>query len=567
MKKPRTRFILLFTQLIMPGYLRISSFFSTLFITTLALILSWGLYLNPVIAENPGEATPEKAPIVIDGQQIFEIGGLGQTSAKERAQEINNRLREAVRSEGKIEVTVPENSQNPQILWNNQQLLTVTPSDTEDRNNPQTQAQIWGTQIQASLVNSQSQRSLGYLRNMSIVSIGILILAFALSWLLGFLRARFLAKIIDQLNKTSARFAGADLVRGLTVLLHLLLITARLGIWVVSILYIANLFPYTRQWSYRITSVLISSFTSSFVSLGSRSYTVIDFLILGGLLFTLVIVAGSATNILRTRVLSAAGINRGAQEAIAILAKYSLIVIGGLVLLQVWGLELSSLTILASALSIGVGFGLQDIAKNFGSGLVLVFERPIQVGDFIEVGKLNGTVERIGARSTEIRTLDHVSIIVPNSRFLESEVVNWSHRNPISRLHIPVGVSYSANPETVRQILLETVQSHPSVLASPPPSILFKRFGDSSLDFDLLVWTSEPHKQFVTISDLYFDIFKALAEHNIEIPFPQRDLHIRSGTLGLSPEIEAALVRLSESNFHQYNQHHRDQDSEVANGN
>ncbi|BAZ06045.1 mechanosensitive ion channel family protein [Calothrix sp. NIES-3974] len=543
-------------------YLRISSLFSTVFLITLALIFSWGLYINPVIAENQ-----EKAPIVIDGQQIFEIGESGNQSAKERAQEVNNRLRQAVRSDQTIEVTVPENQKTPQILLNNQQLLTVTPNDIEDENSPQTQAQIWGRQIQNSLINAQSQRSLGYLRNMTLVSVGIILLAFALSWLLGFLRGRFLEKIIEQLNKTSARFAGADLVRGLTVLLHLLLITARLGIWIVSILYIANLFPYTRQWSYRITSILISSFTSSFVSLGSRSYTVIDFLILGGLLFTLVIVAGSATNILRTRVLSAAGINRGAQEAIAILAKYSFIVIGGLVLLQVWGLELSSLTILASALSIGVGFGLQDIAKNFGSGLVLVFERPIQVGDFIEVGKLNGTVERIGARSTEIRTLDHVSIIVPNSRFLESEVVNWSHRNPISRLHIPVGVSYSANPETVRQILLAAVQSHPSVLASPPPSILFKRFGDSSLDFELLIWTSEPHKQFVTISDLYFDIFKALAEHNIEIPFPQRDLHIRSGTLGLSPEIEAALVRLSKSNFHQYNQHHRDQDSEVANGN
>lgn len=543
-------------------YLRISSLFSTVFLITLALIFSWGLYINPVIAENQ-----EKAPIVIDGQQIFEIGESGNQSAKERAQEVNNRLRQAVRSDQKIEVTVPENQKTPQILLNNQQLLTVTPNDIEDENSPQTQAQIWGRQIQNSLINAQSQRSLGYLRNMTLVSVGIIVLAFALSWLLGFLRGRFLEKIIEQLNKTSARFAGADLVRGLTVLLHLLLITARLGIWIGSILYIANLFPYTRQWSYRITSILISSFTSSFVSLGSRSYTVIDFLILGGLLFTLVIVAGSATNILRTRVLSAAGINRGAQEAIAILAKYGFIVIGGLVLLQVWGLELSSLTILASALSIGVGFGLQDIAKNFGSGLVLVFERPIQVGDFIEVGKLNGTVERIGARSTEIRTLDHVSIIVPNSRFLESEVVNWSHRNPISRLHIPVGVSYSANPETVRQILLAAVQSHPSVLASPPPSILFKRFGDSSLDFELLIWTSEPHKQFVTISDLYFDIFKALAEHNIEIPFPQRDLHIRSGTLGLSPEIEAALVRLSKSNFHQYNQHHRDQDSEVANGN
>ncbi len=110
-----------------------------------------------------------------------------------------------------------------------------------------------------------------------------------------------------------------------------------------------------------------------------------------------------------------------------------------MVLLQVWGFDLSSLTILASAISVAIGFGFQDIAKNFGSGLVLLFERPIQVGDFVEVNQYMGTVEYIGPRSTLIRTLDQISIIVPNSRFLENEVINWSHQNPISRLHVPVG--------------------------------------------------------------------------------------------------------------------------------
>ncbi len=207
---------------------------------------------------------------------------------------------------------------------------------------------------------------------------------------------------------------------------------------------------------------------------------------------------------------------------------------------------MSSLTILASALSIGLGIGLQNIAKNFGSGLILVFERPIQVGDFIEVGDLNGTVERIGARSTEIRTLDRVSIIVPNSRFLDSEVINWSHGNPISRLHLPLGVAYGSDPQQVRTVLIESASGHPKVLASPAPSLLFKGFGDSSLDFELLVWTAEPDKQFLLKSDLYFLIYEVLNQNQIEIPFPQRDLHLRSGKVEISSQLESALIGLAD---------------------
>jgi small-conductance mechanosensitive channel len=321
---------------------------------------------------------------------------------------------------------------------------------------------------------------------------------------------------------------------------------ARIFIWVVAALYIANLFPTSRSLSYQIKNILLSSFTAPLLTLGKTSYSVTDLLILGGLLFGLVLLARVSTNLLRDRVLSLAGLNRGAQEAITVLAQYSLIFIGTLVLLQIWGLDLSSLTILASALGIGLGIGLQDIAKNFGSGLILVFERPIQVGDFIEVDDLNGTVERIGARSTEIRTLDRVSIIVPNSRFLDSEVINWSHGNPISRIHLPVGVAYGSDPNRVRSALLEAASSHPKVLPSPPSQVLFKGLGDSALDFELLVWTAEPDKQFLLKSDLYFRLYEVLCQQQIEIPFPQRDLHLRSGTLELPPELKSALIGLAE---------------------
>ena len=257
----------------------------------------------------------------------------------------------------------------------------------------------------------------------------------------------------------------------------------------------------------------------------------IDLFILAVLEIALLIVANTLANFLLSRVLVLTQINRGIREAIAIVIKYIFIFIGTIILLQVWGFDLSSLTILASAIGVAIGFGFQDIAKNFGSGLVLLFERPIQVGDFVEVNQYMGTVEYIGPRSTLIRTLDQISIIVPNSRFLESEVINWSHHNPISRIHIPVGVSYNSKVELVKTALLEAGQKSPDVLTFPPPQVLFLGFGDSAINFELLVWIKQPHKQPIIKSELYFAISESLEKHQIEIPYPQQDLHWRSGKL------------------------------------
>ena len=380
---------------------------------------------------------------------------------------------------------------------------------------------------------------------MIILPIVIIVGAIAISWGLGMLR-RYLSRTLKQ------KLAGTEresITKGLDLFFTVILSIARISVWVAAILYIADLFPDSRAISQQIRDVLASSFNAPVLTLGKSSYSIINLSILGALLFGLILLVRAIIDIFKDRVLSIAGLNRGAQEAIAVIVQYTLIFIGTLVLLQIWGLDLSSLTILASALSIGLGIGLQNIAKNFGSGLILVFERPIQVGDFIEVGDLNGTVERIGARSTEIRTLDRVSIIVPNSRFLDSEVINWSHGNPISRLHLPLGVAYGSDPQHVRTVLIEAARSHPKVLPSPDPSLLFKGFGDSSLDFELLVWTAEPDKQFLLKSDLYFLIYEVLNQNQIEIPFPQRDLHLRSGKLEISSQLESALIGLAKQGF------------------
>jgi small-conductance mechanosensitive channel len=289
---------------------------------------------------------------------------------------------------------------------------------------------------------------------------------------------------------------------------------------------------------------VIDSFTAEVIPLGNTRYSLEDIIVLVVMILGVVIASKIIADLFKARILSLARINRGAREAIAIILRYVLLLIGLFVLLPVWGVDLSSFAILASALGVGIGFGFQDIAKNFGSGIVLVFERPIQVGDFVEVGEFLGTIERIGARSTLIRTLDQVSIIMPNSRFLEDEVINWSHDNPVSRLHLPVGVAYASDVDKVRDVLIEAAQNHPFILSHPKPHVLFQGFGDSSLDFELLVWTRDPSKQLYIKSDLNFRIERLFRENQVEIPFPQRDLHVRSGALPLAvPEDLARWLR------------------------
>jgi small-conductance mechanosensitive channel len=513
----------------------------TLWIIGISLWLTVELLLMPGFAQ-----TPSKATVVLDGQPIFKLNGSGEYTAQERADLVNLQLKDAIQSTQPIDLKVEQRNNQPTILLNDRYLLTVTNLDAGTNSTPTAQAELWVQALQVSLQTAQAERQPAYLRHAVMITVVVMIVTIGLSWLLSRLRHRMTQTVRNRLPLTEDGHPSTAISTSLELFSKLVFAGSKIILWGAAILYIANLFPFTRRWSYQISSILITSFTAPVLTLDQAAYSLIDLLILGSLLFGVVIAARIFTDFLKSRVLTAAGINRGAQEAIAILTRYSLITVGALVLLQLWGLNISSLTILASALGIGIGFGLQDIAKNFVSGLVLVFERPIQVGDFVELETLKGTVERIGARSTEIKTLDQISIIVPNSRFLQQEVINWSHRNPISRLHLPVGVSYNVDPEVVRSVLLEAAQGHHSVLKNPPPQVFFKGFGDSALNFELLIWITEPHKQFAISSDLYFHIFAALRQQQIEIPFPQQDLHLRSGTLQLSPQLEAALIQLSQ---------------------
>ncbi|WP_250121760.1 mechanosensitive ion channel domain-containing protein [Chroococcidiopsis sp. CCMEE 29] len=499
-----------------------------------------------ILALMPVQAQPQStAFITLDGRQLFEVSQSGQFSAENRAADANLILREAVRSTEPATVEVVEINQLPVIRVNGRHLLTVTQQDIPTGRNPEEQAQIWAQRLVEAVEQGQAERRASYFWQALLLTVLAVLGAIALHRTLGWVWRYWLRRQIPK--QANDPDTGAQ-PQGIELFLQLTLAVVRVGLWLVTAIYITDLFPLTREWSRRLANLLLMSLTSPAISLGEASYSVVDLMLLVGLFFGLLAVAGTVTNLLRSRILRITNVNRGVQESIAVIINYSLIFIGTVVLLQIWGLDISSLAILASVLGVGIGIGLQGIAKEFFSGLVITFERPIQIGDFVEVGEFKGTVERLNARSTRIRTLDDISVIVPNSRFLDTEVVNWSHRNSVSRLVLSVPVAYGSTVSTVRSALVEAVKEHPDVLNEPAPKVWFKGFGDNSLDFQLLVWISEPRKQFQIKSDLYFRIEAILRHRDVQIPFPQRSLHLRSGSLPLelSPKLEDSLSQLSE---------------------
>jgi small-conductance mechanosensitive channel len=248
------------------------------------------------------------------------------------------------------------------------------------------------------------------------------------------------------------------------------------------------------------------------------------------LMTLLVFLSGKLKTIFVKQILSKYSDDIGVSQSIGTIIQYFFIIMGAFVVIQSSGINLGSLNVLAGALGVGIGFGLQNIANNFISGLIILFERPIKVGDRIEVGNVTGDVVKISSRASTVSTNDNISIIIPNSELINKQVINWSHNDRRIRYHVPVGVSYKEDPEFIRKIILEVADENKDVLKRPAPEVLFIGYGDSSIDFDLLVWTSSYiDKPIILRSQLYYEIFKMFKEHKIEIPFPQRDLHLKSG--------------------------------------
>ncbi len=260
--------------------------------------------------------------------------------------------------------------------------------------------------------------------------------------------------------------------------------------------------------------------------IGNSSITIWTFLYFIVLTWLLFFVTAKLRNWMVFKVLSQSKIELGVRLAVGTIIRYGVLVLGLIVVIQTVGINLNAIFILAGALGVGIGFGLQNVTNNLVSGIISLFERPIKVVDIIQVGDVFGDVVSISLRSSMVVTNDNIAVIVPNSEFISSRVINWSFSDRNVRFNIPVGVSYKEDPENIKRILMEVAEKEEGVLDSPKPDVIFDDFGESSLNFSLRIWTNS----YITApgnlkSNLYFEIFKKFKENNIEIPFPQRDLH------------------------------------------
>lgn len=264
-------------------------------------------------------------------------------------------------------------------------------------------------------------------------------------------------------------------------------------------------------------------------SMGNSAFTLWSVLYILLLLLFLAVFVKWMNRFLIRRLLAKRIHDIGTLDAVAKLLQYVIVMAGFFVILQTSGIDLSALTVLMGTLGIGVGFGLQHIAANMVSGLVILIERPIKVGDRIEVGNIHGDVTQISLRATTVVTNENVAIIVPNSEFTTTRVVNWSYTSHKVRLDFPVGVSYSSDAELVKSAMLEVADKQLGILKDPTPSVLLDSFGESSLNFILRVWTREyTQRPGVLRSEVNFSLLKKFHELGIHIPFPQRDVHIRT---------------------------------------
>jgi small-conductance mechanosensitive channel len=269
-------------------------------------------------------------------------------------------------------------------------------------------------------------------------------------------------------------------------------------------------------------------------ALGDAKITPLSILYLLLLTLGLIYLSNKLKNLLVERVLGRTKLDVGARQAIGTISRYFILFLGFLVILQTVGINLTTLNVLAGAVGIGVGFGLQNIASNFISGLIILLERPVKVGDRIEIDDIDGKVMEIGARSTRVKTNDNITIIVPNSKFISESITNWSYYGQKVRFRIPVGVAYDSDVELVKRLLCEAAEENNDVLHDPEPTVRLLKFDDSSLNLELWAWSENKlHSKSAFLSDLNFAILKKFRENNIEIPYPQTDLHIRSGALKL----------------------------------
>jgi small-conductance mechanosensitive channel len=284
-----------------------------------------------------------------------------------------------------------------------------------------------------------------------------------------------------------------------------------------------------RVWSY-----LTRQFTFGRITV-SVSSVIVGTIVLVVTIF----IARWASALLERRLANRRHIDPGLRYTICRLARYIVFTIGLLVALkQAFAIDLTSIAVIFTALSVGIGFGLQYIAADIASGFILLFERPIRIGDRVTIGEDEGDVQSINLRTTIVTTNDRIAIIVPNSKLVSQRVVNWSYGDPRARIAIPIGVADDSDIELVTETLIEASHSVSNVLEEPKPRVQFLKFGDYSLDFRLLVWTNQPRRHVQIRSDINFRIARLFRERSIKIPYPTQEFLLK----GMPRELEPSLL-------------------------
>ena len=283
-----------------------------------------------------------------------------------------------------------------------------------------------------------------------------------------------------------------------------------------------------RVWSY-----LTRQFTFGRITVSVSSVIVGTFVVL-----LTIFVARWVSVLVERRLENRRHIDPGLRYTICRLARYTITTIGVLVALkQAFLLDLTSLAVIFTALSVGIGFGLQYIAADIASGFILLFERPIRIGDRVTIGEDEGDVQSINLRTTIVTTNDRIAIIVPNSKLVSQRVVNWSYGDPRARIAIPISVADDSDIELVTETLIEASHEVPNVLTEPKPRVQFLKFGDYSLDFRLLVWTNQPRRHIQILSDINFRIARLFRERSIRIPYPTQEFLLKGMPRGLEPSL------------------------------
>lgn len=300
-----------------------------------------------------------------------------------------------------------------------------------------------------------------------------------------------------------------------------------------------------------IFSLLVQIFQIELFELGNKSFSIKNITEIIFLIVLVVFFSRTIKKWMKEWILVNLGIKKGTTEAIASIINYIITIAGILIVLHNAGIDLTSITVIAGALSIGIGIGMKNIISNFVSGLTILIAQPIKIGDFIEVDDLSGIVEKTSIRSTVIRTIDGIFVIVPNNSLVEQNIINWSHKDSTSRLHIPIGVAYGSDTILVTEALLDAARKEKKVLSNPSPKVWFKGFGDSALNFELLVWIKYPSLIDQIKSSLNFFIDSELRYRNISIPFPQRDLYIHqiNDLIQTHQKVESTTLEKNQKNL------------------